>query len=217
MKLALWLLTIASLIILISVFSASGTWITQHLSSDSALVALLTDTLFIAEGRIGDLGGSQTFELDIGPHTANPAQTAQYDWPNGVAVPFTVSYDEVMKEASFAMGGTTLVYSPIPGFEEIFVRTRAVDENTSVVVDELILEGEAVGDISSASGPDGLDILWIRGATLSDGFVFTGQATLSWSGTPPTQSRLAFQIKVAKLCTVPVEETTWGRIKKIFK
>jgi hypothetical protein len=190
---------------------------TQHLSTDAELLALVSDTLFVAEGRIGDLGGAATFELDLGQSTAAPSTTAQYGWVNGQTEPFTLAYDGTTGLVTFVLGGRTLTYmTPFPMFGDVFVRTRAVDAGRSIVVRDLVLDGEGVGDASSATG-DGLDILWISGAALSQGFTLTGTATLSWTGAPPTQSRLAFQIKVAKLAVIGVDGSSWGGIKSLYR
>jgi hypothetical protein len=187
------------------------------LSTDAELLALISDTLFVAEGRIGDLGGAATFELDLGQSTAAPNTTAQYGWVNGQVESFTLTYSNVTKLVSFTLGGRSLTYTtPFPMFGDIFVRTRAVDSGREIILQNLVLDGQGVGDVSHAVG-DGLDILWISGGMLSDGFTLTGTATLSWVGAPPTQSRLAFQIKVAKLSVIGVENDTWGGIKALYR
>ncbi|RJR28064.1 MAG: hypothetical protein C4574_05360 [Candidatus Latescibacterota bacterium] len=189
----------------------------QHLATDAELSALVSDTIFVAEGRIGDRGGAATFELDLGQSTSAPAVTRQYDWLNGVVEPFSLVYDNVSGNVTFSLGGQSLVYhTPFIQFGDIFVRTRAVYAGTSVVVSDLALDGQNVGASSSATGP-GLDILWISGGQLSDGFTLTGNAVFSWTGTPPGQSNLAFQIKVAKLAVIGVEDGTWGVIKALFR
>lgn len=109
--------------------------ILSHLSGDAALAALSPTFSFAAEGRIGDLGGAATFELDLGHDTAAPATTAQYNWVSGQVEPFTL----------------------------------------------------------------------------------TGDAILSWTGAAPTQSNLAFQIKVAALPTTPVRAVTWGGVKQTYR
>jgi len=188
---------------------------TSHLATDAELFALLPTFDFVAEGRIGDLGGAATFELDLGATTSAPAVMAQYAWQNAVVEPFTLVYDAGAAEARFTLGGHTLIYSTLLGADELFVRTRAIPAGSSVVVQDLVLDGDPVGDLSQASG-DGLDILRIEGGTLMDGFVLTGNAVLAWTGTPPSQSRLAFQIKVGKSDVVGVTPATWGRIKSLY-
>jgi hypothetical protein len=196
---------------------AAAALTTQHLATDAELLALISDTLFVAEGRIGDLGGAATFELDLGASTAAPSQTANYAWVGGRQEPFTLTYNNVTRVVTFSLGGHTLTYTtPYMDFGDMFVRTRAVNVGTSVVVNDLVLNGVGIGDQSSATG-DGLDILWISEHAIANGFTLTGVATLSWTGSPPTQSRLAFQIKVAKLAEVGVEGSTWGGIKSLYR
>jgi len=215
MRSAIASVVVLGLVMLLSVNAFSLT--TKHLSTDAELLALISDTLFVAEGRIGDLGGAATFELDLGQSTAAPNTSAQYGWVNGQVEPFTLTYNNVTKIVTFALGGRSLAYTtPFPMFGDVFVRTRAVDSGREIVVQNLVLDGQSVGDVSHAVG-DGLDILWISGGSLSDGFTLTGTATLSWTGAPPTQSRLAFQIKVAKLSVIGVDNDTWGGIKALYR
>jgi len=203
----------AVLIILPEASAAEVT--TEHLGTDAEMLEFLSDTMFVAEGRIGDRGGAATFELDLGQDSGDPATTAQYDWQNGVPEPFTVTYDDLTGQVTFSLGGAYLVYTtPYFDFDQIFVRTRATESETSVLVDDLVIDGVQVSDQSLAVG-NGLDILWIKGAVLNNGFVLTGVATLAWTGAPPTQSRLAFQIKVGKSAIVATEESTWGHIKRL--
>ena len=209
--------TALACIVLLALAGGAHALSIQHISSDAELNALISDTIFVAEGRIGDRGGAATFELDLGQSTAAPAVTRQYAWQNGFVEPFSLVYDIATGNVTFSLGGQTLVYhTPFINFGDIFVRTRAVYAGTSVVVSDLVLDGESVGSASSATGP-GLDIVWISGGTLMDGFTLTGSAVLSWTGTPPSQSNLAFQIKVAKLAVIGVEGSTWGGIKALFR
>ena len=57
---------------------------------------------------------------------------------------------------------------------------------------------ESVMDRPQAAG-NGLYVIWIRGAILNDGLTLKSDAVLSWNGTYPTRSRLAFQVMVGKL------------------
>jgi hypothetical protein len=187
-----------------------------HIATDAEMLELLSDTLFVGEGRIGDGWGAATFEIDLGGDTGNPAMTAQYGWPNGTPVPWELTYDAMTNLVTFTVDGIALSYStPLDGFTDVFVRARAVNVDSDILVDNLVLDSESIGESSQATG-DGLDILWISGATLSDGFAMTGHTTMAWAGTMPTQSRLAFQIKVGKLKPLRTDEITWGRLKKMF-
>lgn len=209
-------LTIALVVILAATPAAALT--TQHLATDAEMLDVLSDTLFVGEGRIGDGAGAATFEVDLGGDTGNPAQTAQYAWPNGGGVSWTLSYDSGTQQVTFTVDAINLQYTTsLAGFSDIFVRTRAVNAGTDILVQDMVLDGDNVGDTSFADGDvSGLDILWISGGTLADGFTLTGTTTMSWTGAMPSQSRLAFQIKVGKLQTVGTEETTWSRVKSLY-
>ncbi|MBM3308319.1 MAG: hypothetical protein FJY74_08335 [Candidatus Eisenbacteria bacterium] len=198
--------------------AAQAVLVTQHLT-DQQMLALMPESelSFTAEGRIGDRGGVATFELDIGRLTSSPSQTAQHNWQSGRTEPLTVAYDAFLNTASFTLGGVTLTYQPDRYFNEIFVRARAGQSGSSLAVSNLVLEGLPVGDVSQATGPSATDVLRISGANLYDGFSLTGTAVLSWQDPAPTQSNLAFQIKVGAVPANPIDEATWGRLKAIFK
>jgi hypothetical protein len=199
----------------ISVYVAAACPTTSHFASDAAFQAFQPEPAinFVAEGRIGDRGGAATFELDLGQSTAAPATQAQYNWISGQAEPFTLSYNNISGVVTFQLGGRTLNYSPGATFTDIYIRTRATQAGTSVVVNNLVLDGCGIADQSGATG-DGLDYLRLVGGTLGDGFVLTGNATLNWGAIPPANSHLAFQIKVGTPATiVPVDGATWSSVK----
>lgn len=185
---------------------------TEHIATDAELLTIIQSIAFVAEGRIG---GASTFELDLGPDTGAPAVTRNYGWVSSQVEPFSIVYDQGASLVTFTLGGQVLQYAPLIAFEEVFVRARATEPGTTVSVSNLVLDGVPVGDGVSATG-DGLDILRISGGVLVDGFTLTGDAVLAWVGAPPTQSRLAFQIKVGSPAPVPVESTTWGRVKRLY-
>jgi hypothetical protein len=187
---------------------------TTHFDTDAEMLQYLSDTMFVSEGRIGDRGGYQTFELDLGQSTGDPAETAHYDWQNGQEEPFSLTYDPIGGLVTFTLGGVTLYYNTVyEDFDAIFVRTRAVDAGTAITVDDLVLNGDPVDDLSSTAGPGGLDILLIYGVPINMGFTLEGTATLGWTGAPPTHSSLAFQVKVARSAIIGTESTSWGAIK----
>jgi hypothetical protein len=211
---------VLALIGLGAAFPASATLVVSHMTSDLDLLALLPEEniAFVAEGRIGDLGGAATFELDLGQSTAAPLVTAQHVWPNSVSESFSLTYDKVSNLARLTVGGTALEYSPDLLFMEIFIRTRAVDEGTSIVLGGMTLNGQSITENCTASGADGLDILRVQAGTLLDGFTLLGNVTMTWSGAAPTQSHLAFQIKVGSIDPqVSTSKTTWGGIKSRFR
>jgi hypothetical protein len=114
---------IAAVVCLLLATSAPAEINTTHLDSDTELLDYLSDTLFVAEGRIGDLGQAATFELDLGYSTGAPAATEQYDWQNGAGEPFSVQYDSSTGTVTFTLGGKTLHYvTDYSDFDAIFIR-----------------------------------------------------------------------------------------------
>jgi len=199
---------------------AASTVTTRHLASDAELDEVFPDAknAFVAEGRIGDRSGGATFEAGLGETAAAAAASGQHDWQRGVREPFTLAYSKDRNLVVFALGNNTLTFAPEKGADmtDIIIRAQALDAKASVGVADLIIGSRGVPDSSMAFGANGLDILWIRGASLQDGFLMTGFATLSWQGTAPSQSKLAFQIKVGEASASAAtanEETSWGKIK----
>jgi hypothetical protein len=154
MKSAIASLVAFGLVLLLSTGAFAFT--VSHIATDADLLALVSDTIFVAEGRIGDLGGAATFELDLGQSTSAPSTTAQYGWVSGQAEPFTIIYNSVTRLVTFTLGGKTLNYTtPFPMFGDVFIRTRAVEVDRSVIVQDLVLNGQSVGGVSNAVHPDG--------------------------------------------------------------
>jgi len=211
--------TLLALAVLMMPAGRAAALTTSHLASDADLTAILPQAAinFVAEGRIGDRSGAATFELDLGQDTGAPAVTAQYGWVSAQVEPFSVVYDNNTGTVTFSLGGRNLVFAPAGTFTDIFVRTRAVNLDSDVRVDNLFLDGAPVNNQSAAAG-DGVDILRIQGGMLNDGFTLTGNAILTWTGSAPTQSRLAFQVKVGTPGPpTPVDDVTFGRIKALYR
>ncbi len=176
---------------------ASATSLETWHMTDEELYAFLPDVVFVAEGRIGALGGPRTFELDLGETTAAPSVQADFPWGNGMTEAFSFDFNSMTGVAEFTVGDTTIAYSPTIPFSLIFIRTAAYKDGSSVLLDDLFLDGVAVGDVSHAvSGTQAKDILAISGGQLTDGFLLTGTVTMNWGAIVPQNSQLAFQIKV---------------------
>ncbi len=175
----------------------------SHIATDEEMLAQIQDLSFVCEGRIGDRRGSATYEQ----HINAGAVQAQYDWPKGVPVGFSVVYDAATGLLQFTIGGQTLAFYPAVPFTEIYLRTYAVTDHASIILDDLVLNGAAVGDISSAvaSCGGGLDILWIRGFAdpASAGFTLTGHSTMYWNGAAPAHSHLAYELIFDDASRVP--------------
>ncbi|MBM3320345.1 MAG: hypothetical protein FJY73_06685 [Candidatus Eisenbacteria bacterium] len=207
------------LLVLAAAGPSRGTLATEHLSSDAVLLAILPEVSFVCEGRIGDREGTATFELDIGSSTSAHSETAQHGWSSGLEEPFEVSYHPATGIVTFALGAAMLTYAPDLPFTELFLRTRATLPGTSARLFDLSLSGETVNDASAADGDaSGIDILRIRGADLARGFALTGKAVFEWTGTAPSQSRLALQIQAGEpQATTETEPISWGGVKSLFR
>jgi hypothetical protein len=176
----------------------------NHLSSDSEMNALMQDIAFVAEGRIGDRSGTTTHELNL--HESDPGHpqvTDQFNWLSGVAQPFELLYDAVSHLVHFTVGDRTLTQTYTNPFSDFFLRTRATQAGSSMLLSNLQLDGVFLNAQSHAiADTGGLDILQI--SDVMNSFKLKGESTMTWQGTPPVQAQLAFQIKVAQ-ATPPKE------------
>lgn len=154
--------------------------------------------LFVAEGRIGDLGGTATYELSINEDVkkgANPVQQQQYAWENNKPVDFSLEYTG--STVNYTVDGKLLSSNAFNGpVNDIFIRTFA-SNNSVASLTNLAFNGEGIGDLLSSSLGIGSDVDYLRIREISDPFVITGKTSLFWTGaTPPRNSQLAYQIKV---------------------
>jgi len=196
-------------------YSASKT--DNKYSADEKFNAIFNDDAFVAEGRIG---GNTTYELDI--HTVNTdgsfnvPQSREFTWKNGVAQAFSLIYDKISKKVTYSVGQQTISYTNSNPFTDLFIRTAAVVANASTKVDNLKLNNVAIAGSSFAektanTTENAYDYLRIRG--VSDSFTLTGLSTFVWTGTAPTQSKLAYQIKAVTTTdstSVPEPSATLG-------
>jgi|GEM_PF-1191026 len=184
---------------------------TSHIPDPAAALAIAETNggavRLMAEARIG--GGNNDWELGLRRHPLilndGTLVTADFNgWPNGVPVPFVLSYDG-QRTVTMTLPRTTVANGPafvVAGdFNEILIPTRAADDRTSIVVDALTLDGQPVAGASSAvsSGTETQDVLRIQGASLAKGFVLAGTLTLRWKGGRPAGSRLDAQVWLAKV------------------
>lgn len=191
----------------------------QMFYNDNVFGLVLSDSLFVAEGRIGDRGGPATFEIDLGPDTSNPAVTAQYDWPNGSYVPFALTYDMATGLVTFTVDGVVLDHTTeFTNFDAIFIRTRAAIEGSHIIIRDLAINGAPIGCTVRAGGLyGGLQILQLYGAGVRGSFELTGSVKMLWEGATPQNSQLAFQIKVANMFVVSAEDQSWGQVKSLYR
>lgn len=146
-----------------------------------------------------------------------PVDSKQFIWGNGSPSPldFVLEYDG--KEVKYTIGnpnytvGTTIVgkreltatifTGPV---NDIFFRTRAASNsaanNSKMSLTDLVysINGTttALGDLFSQGENGSSDLDYLRLSGVSAGFKVMGKASMSWTGTRPNNSALAFQIKV---------------------
>lgn len=203
-------------------FSLGGHLTSEGYDADHAYNALFSDensaddTAFVAESRYGDLGGAAQYEFKIFDHQAGGGlDEANFNWEKGVSYDFSLEYTDLGWTYSLFEFGTENRLSSVTEaftapFSDIFIRTRA-NNGTSVVVDNLFLDGVAVGDRSAVENVNGsFAVDYLRISDVSEPFKLTGTSTMNWTdGSNPTKSRLAYQIKVVNLEQAqPVPEPT---------
>jgi hypothetical protein len=163
---------------------------------------------FVAEGRIGDLGGLATYELSINDDIkqgGKPVEQQQYTWVNNQPVDFSLEYTG--NNVKYVVGGQTLSSTAFNGsVTDIFIRTFA-SQNSSVSLNNLVLNGTGIGALNSSSLGIASDVDYLKISDISNPFVLTGQTKLFWSGTtPPRNSQLAYQFKVGGSSKTSVPE-----------
>ncbi|GAA6616380.1 choice-of-anchor W domain-containing protein [Scytonema sp. NUACC26] len=163
---------------------------------------------FVAEGRIGDLGGLATYELSINDDIkqgGQPVEQQQYAWVNNQPVNFSLEYTG--NSVKYIVGDRTLSSTAFNGSaSDIFIRTFA-SQNSTVNLSNLVLNGESIGSLGSSSLGISSDVDYLRISDISNPFVLTGQTQLFWSGTtPPRNSQLAYQFKVGSSSKTSVPE-----------
>lgn len=186
-------LIIILLVILSSVARVSADCMVKgHFNSDRAMLNLIEDRLFVAEGRIGDPEFSY-FEISIGDSSV--VDKAQYIWSNGEKVSFVLQFVE--NTAIFAVEDEPVVYRDVQGdYTDIFIRTEASAEDSRIDIENLYFNGKSLkSGVSAIGSKRNVDILWLRcdGGT----FALSGTSRMSWSGEQPEGSQLSFQVVVA--------------------
>lgn len=162
----------------------------------------------VAEGRIGDLLGAATFEVDLGQNTAQPVQKQQFNWSNGTALPFVVTYNG--SQFTYKVGGNPVLnYTPTTPFTTIYIRTNAVKTGSSVAVASCTLNGESLPLLAlssvGATSPQ-VKVFKITGLSSNQPFTLSCLTQMDWQGQPqvlgdqtaPHQSQLSYQVKVGQ-------------------
>jgi hypothetical protein len=160
--------------------------------------------LFVAEGRVGN-NSSNTGERELGINTANgtPVGAGNFAWGNGKVWDFRLEYTgSAVNYQVFDANQTISLFSqafsgPV---NQIYLRTfanRGSGNNlqNTVSLTDLVFNGTSIGSLSS-SGSANSDVDYLGLSNFSAPFTLTGKTALSWVGSAPSRSNLAFQIKV---------------------
>jgi hypothetical protein len=193
-----------------------------------------------AEGRIGDntVGGA-TFELDWHRYSNSAVNsTGQFAYTSGTAYNFSVTYDPAQGTLAnkltyvFNTGGSPVTLNPtyltsteaanLTLANSLWLRvyaggTSGGTTSSAATLSNLSLTPTGNSAISlitvtasgSGASPATTDTIF-QGLSLSSGFVLTGTANFSWSGTIPSNSNLDFNVKVAS--TAVPEPSTYAAI-----
>ena len=161
----------------------------------------------VAEGRIGNAMGNGTWETAIWEQGGVdiPQAQGQLTVNNGLGYDFVVSYDGV-SELTYTVDQTTISWDSLGGpFTDIFFRTRSVaDATVSLTSLSIFHDGgpTALADIVNSGGGVGYVRLTNMGSDFG-AFTITGIQTLSWTGDAPSNSALAYQIKLTNVVPAP--------------
>jgi hypothetical protein len=153
----------------------------------------------------GSVGGN-TFELDL--HKVNDGggfynvDQKEFGWQSGEAVDFALDFDG--SQLTYTVGGTILSTSTVAdNYSELFIRTAAYTQDSSIQLQNLSFtngSSAALGDLGSACAIGEscgfLDAEYFHIKDIAGAFSLTGQSILTWGATNPSQSRLAYQVKL---------------------
>ena len=191
----------------------------SKVADDNLFNDLNPDLAFVAEGRMGNNAMNGTHELNF--HGANPFNESQtqdetnFVWNSGQTYDFELSYTADTGLTKFFIDGVEqLSYNFSGPFSDIFIRTRATKDGSSINVDNIFLNGEFLDGASSTVAEGGgawaetMDYLRISGLSADEDFSLTGESTMSWGDIVPNNSHLAFQIKVADVESASTPEPT---------
>jgi len=173
--------------------------------TDPEFNALNFTEVFVAEGRIGRSGTSGDWELGIlNPNNNSlPDQQEQFAWEKGTTYDFTLNYDG--SEVNYSVGGMTLTSEAFSdSINTIYVRTQETDSS------EVRINIDSLNAFSAPSDADSDNVDYLLVEDISAPFTLTGTVISSWTGTQPTGSHLAYQIKVGNSEPVPEPLTILG-------
>ncbi len=156
--------------------------------------------LFVAESRIGNngTGGNGEREFGINTDTGLPVAAGHRNWGDGSGSPVDFILEYADNLVKYTVGGVVLSSTQFSGpVTDIFLRTKSVADSrtttSTMSLTNLLLDGfGAISDLVST----GLDVDYLQISGLTGPFTLRGTSTMSWTGTAPNRSHLAYQIKV---------------------
>lgn len=161
----------------------------------------------VAEGRIGNAATTGTWELAIWDQgaTGTIQDQAQFAFGNMQTVPFSLTWDGI-STVTYTVGATSISWNAVPeAFTDIFIRNRAA-ANSSLSLSDLNLNGTPLPGLTSVGTTTNAVVRYLRIENMGmdfGAFTLTGNQTLSWLGAPPTNSALAYQIKLTNVIPAP--------------
>jgi hypothetical protein len=171
---------------------------------DPAFTSLPFTMSFAAEGRIGNNAMNGDFEVDLHLNSGAPNVTDQAVWTKATATPFTVTYDALSKAVSYSTLGKTLNWTySAASVSDIFIRTRALQAESSMRVFNVLVNGESILGQSFAYPGNDPNYLWISGLDPSANIVITGESIMDWGAVMPLHSQLAYQVKFGTVTPIP--------------
>ena len=170
-----------------------------HLNGEQAFEDLGVTPAWAAESRIG---GQSTYEIDIHDADWNVTQN-EFNWVNGAEYNFSLTFDG--SQLIYDVAGVSVTQTVSQNnFSDLLIRTTARQTGDSAEVKNLFLNDVAVSETSffgceDASGCDYWNSSqYLQISDLSGPFTLTGTSVFSWEGERPTQSKLAYQIKLVE-------------------
>ncbi len=175
--------------------------------------ALGLEIPWAAESRIG-LSGNAEHELNIHDidNDADNRVQAHFEWGNNQAVDFSLVFDSGVLTYTVAGVELSKTNLGVSSFSDLYIRTSARIDGSSVVVDNLAMDNIAIAETSSAACSGGIgcgyfDAEYLHIGDLASNFTLTGKSTMTWAeGSKPSRSQLAYQIKLVEGETESVPE-----------
>ncbi|NJL01723.1 MAG: PEP-CTERM sorting domain-containing protein [Spirulinaceae cyanobacterium SM2_1_0] len=172
--------------------------------------ALGLEIPWAAETRIGRVGDHELNIHDIDNDADNRVQANYDSWVSGEAVDFSLVFDSLANTLTYTVAGIVLEKTEVfeDNFSDLYIRTSARQDGSSIVVDNLFLSDDtmaaSIAATSSASCAAGVGCSYFDAEYLHIGdivgdFTLTGKSTMSWlAANKPKNSQLAYQIKLVE-------------------